>query len=87
LATRVFAEEEPERLGEFPEIGRDELFRNFTLTRPTSRPLGSSFTAAARRPAPTTCVGGTYEEIVFANSAAAPTSRLRPSSRQRSTRD
>jgi Domain of unknown function (DUF4158) len=32
VATRVFAEEELERLREFPEIGRDELFRFFTLT-------------------------------------------------------
>jgi len=32
LATRVFADDELERLREFPEIGRDELFRHFTLT-------------------------------------------------------
>jgi len=31
LATQVFAEEELERLRGFPEIGRDELFRFFTL--------------------------------------------------------
>ncbi len=32
MATRVFADEELERLQEFPGIGRDELFRHFTLT-------------------------------------------------------
>ncbi|GGM84379.1 hypothetical protein GCM10012275_63800 [Longimycelium tulufanense] len=32
MATRVFADEELERLRRFPEIGRDELFRFFTLT-------------------------------------------------------
>ncbi|GGL39374.1 hypothetical protein GCM10011588_62620 [Nocardia jinanensis] len=32
MATRVFADEELERLREFPEISRDELFRFFTLT-------------------------------------------------------
>lgn len=32
MATRVFADEELERLREFPGIGRDELFRHFTLT-------------------------------------------------------
>jgi len=32
VATRVFADEELERLREFPEIGRDELARFFTLT-------------------------------------------------------
>lgn len=32
MATRVFADEELERLREFPEIGRDELFRHLTLT-------------------------------------------------------
>jgi hypothetical protein len=32
LATQVFADEELERLRGFPEIGRDELFRFFTLT-------------------------------------------------------
>ncbi|MFI1461941.1 Tn3 family transposase [Nocardia carnea] len=32
MATRVFADEELERLREFPEIGREELFRFFTLT-------------------------------------------------------
>ncbi len=31
MATQVFAEEELERLRGFPEIGRDELFRFFTL--------------------------------------------------------
>ena len=35
MATRVFADEELERLRGFPEIGRDELARFFTLTRPT----------------------------------------------------
>jgi hypothetical protein len=32
LATQVFADKELERLRRFPEIGRDELFRFFTLT-------------------------------------------------------
>jgi hypothetical protein len=32
LATQVFGDEELERLRGFPEIGRDELFRFFTLT-------------------------------------------------------
>jgi len=32
LATQVFADEELERLRGFPEIGRDELARFFTLT-------------------------------------------------------
>jgi hypothetical protein len=32
LATQVFADEELERLRRFPEIGRDELFRFFTLS-------------------------------------------------------
>ncbi|WP_329430295.1 Tn3 family transposase [Streptosporangium sp. NBC_01495] len=32
MATQVFADEELERLREFPEIGRDELARFFTLT-------------------------------------------------------
>jgi hypothetical protein len=32
LATQVFADEELERLRGFPEVGRDELFRFFTLT-------------------------------------------------------
>jgi hypothetical protein len=36
LATQVFADEEMDRLWGFPEIGRDELFRFFTLT-PGSR--------------------------------------------------
>ena len=31
MATQVFADEELERLRGFPEIGRDELFRFFTL--------------------------------------------------------
>ncbi|EXU64951.1 transposase [Streptomyces sp. PRh5] len=34
MATRVFTDEELERLREFPEIGRDELVRYFTLTSP-----------------------------------------------------
>jgi hypothetical protein len=32
VATRVFADEELARLREFPEIGREELFRFFTLS-------------------------------------------------------
>lgn len=32
MATQVFADEELERLRGFPEVGRDELFRFFTLT-------------------------------------------------------
>jgi hypothetical protein len=32
LATQVFADEELERLRGFPEVGRDELFRFFTLS-------------------------------------------------------
>ena len=32
MATQVFADEELERLREFPEIGRDELARYFILT-------------------------------------------------------
>lgn len=32
MATRVFADEELQRLREFPEISRDELYRYFTLT-------------------------------------------------------
>jgi hypothetical protein len=32
LATQVFADQELEALRKFPEIGRDELFRFFTLT-------------------------------------------------------
>jgi hypothetical protein len=32
LATRVFADQELEALRKFPKIGRDELFRFFTLT-------------------------------------------------------
>jgi hypothetical protein len=32
LATQVFADEELEGLRRFPEIGREELFRFFTLT-------------------------------------------------------
>ena len=32
MATRVFADEELQRLREFPEISREELFRYFTLT-------------------------------------------------------
>jgi len=31
VATQVFADEELERLRGFPEIGREELFRFFTL--------------------------------------------------------
>jgi hypothetical protein len=31
LATRVFTDEELEALRRFPEIGREELFRFFTL--------------------------------------------------------
>jgi len=34
LATQVFADEELERLRGFPEIGREELFRFFTLAAP-----------------------------------------------------
>ena len=37
VATRVFADEELERLRGFPEISREELFRFFTLTRPVTR--------------------------------------------------
>ncbi|WP_326795924.1 hypothetical protein OG946_10865 [Streptomyces sp. NBC_01808] len=37
MATQVFAGEELERLRGFPEIGRDELARFFTLTRRISR--------------------------------------------------
>nr|WP_280254559.1 DUF4158 domain-containing protein [Nocardia abscessus] len=32
MATRVFADEELERLRGYPEISREELFRYFTLT-------------------------------------------------------
>lgn len=32
MATRVFADEELARPREFPEIGREELFRFFTLS-------------------------------------------------------
>ncbi|MEV6324062.1 hypothetical protein AB0M45_23150 [Nocardia sp. NPDC051787] len=32
MATRVFADEELQRLREFPEISREELFRYFTLS-------------------------------------------------------
>lgn len=32
MATQVFTDEELERLREFPQIGRDELVRFFTLT-------------------------------------------------------
>nr|WP_280423922.1 hypothetical protein [Nocardia carnea] len=32
MATRVFADEELACLWEFPEIGREELFRFFTLS-------------------------------------------------------
>jgi tRNA(Met) C34 N-acetyltransferase TmcA len=32
VATRVFADEELQRLREFPEISREELFRYFTLS-------------------------------------------------------
>nr|WP_280443999.1 DUF4158 domain-containing protein [Nocardia brasiliensis] len=32
MATRVFADEQLERLREFPEIGREELFRFFTMS-------------------------------------------------------
>ena len=32
MATRVFSREELERLRGFPEIGREELIRFFTLT-------------------------------------------------------
>uniref|UniRef100_UPI0024551A73 DUF4158 domain-containing protein n=1 Tax=Nocardia farcinica TaxID=37329 RepID=UPI0024551A73 len=32
MATRMFADEELERLRGFPEISREELFRYFTLT-------------------------------------------------------
>ncbi|MEZ2390629.1 Tn3 family transposase [bacterium RCC_150] len=32
MATQVFSDEELDRLREFPEIGRDELYRFFTLT-------------------------------------------------------
>jgi hypothetical protein len=32
LATRVFADQELEALRRFPKIGREELFRFFTLT-------------------------------------------------------
>jgi hypothetical protein len=32
VAAQVFSDEELERLRSFPEIGRDELFRFFTLT-------------------------------------------------------
>ncbi|MEU5031836.1 DUF4158 domain-containing protein [Streptomyces milbemycinicus] len=32
MATQVFSDKELERLRRFPEIGRDELFRFFTLT-------------------------------------------------------
>lgn len=31
VATRAFADEEVQRLPEFPEISREELFRYFTL--------------------------------------------------------
>lgn len=32
MATRLFADEELQRLREFPDISREELFRYFTLT-------------------------------------------------------
>ncbi|GAA2664327.1 hypothetical protein GCM10010307_85730 [Streptomyces vastus] len=42
MATRVFSDEELEGLRSFPAIGKDELIRYFTLTRPTRRSCGSS---------------------------------------------
>ncbi|GAP61458.1 transposase [Arthrobacter sp. Hiyo1] len=33
MVVQIFTDEELERLREFPEIGRDELFRFFTLSR------------------------------------------------------
>ena len=38
MVTPVFTDEEPESLRRFPEIGREELLRFFTLT-----PAGSAF--------------------------------------------
>ncbi|ATE58261.1 hypothetical protein [Actinosynnema pretiosum] len=43
MAAQVFADEELERLRGFPEIGRDELFRFFTLT-----PVDVAFVAPER---------------------------------------
>lgn len=37
VATRVFADEELQRLRGFPQISRDELFRFFTLAPAESR--------------------------------------------------
>ncbi|HEX6448455.1 MAG TPA: hypothetical protein VF060_03235 [Trebonia sp.] len=37
MAAAVFADEEPESLRRFPETGREELSRFFTLPRRTAR--------------------------------------------------
>lgn len=51
MATRVFADEELQRLREFPEISREELFRYFTLT-----PADLAFVAPQGR-GPAVCLG------------------------------
>lgn len=48
MATRVFADEELQRLREFPEISREELFRYFTLT-PADRGSGSRFSKSGAK--------------------------------------
>ena len=48
MATQVLADQELEALRKFPEIGREELFRFFTLTR---RTLRSSIPSVAGGPA------------------------------------
>ena len=47
-STRVFADQELEALRKFPEIGREELFRFFTLTPAVTSP--SSTLAGAGGP-------------------------------------
>jgi hypothetical protein len=52
LATRVFADQELEALRKFPEIGREELFRFFTLT-----PAGLAFIDPGRGRGPADRLG------------------------------
>ncbi|MFF4418370.1 DUF4158 domain-containing protein [Streptosporangium sp. NPDC001559] len=52
MATRVFADQEPEALRRFPEIGREELFRSFTLA-----PADVAFIAPGRGRGPTDRLG------------------------------
>lgn len=55
MATQVFTDEELEGLRRFPEIGREELFRFFTLT-PADVACEYLVSARVIRPGPVTVV-------------------------------